>query len=67
MNNDQSLPSVRAVYGKQKSSVLRILPVSKSHEQLCMLNIKNQTNVFLYKQFIYCIVQLSTFVLLFNK
>lgn len=34
MNNDQSLPSVRAVYGKQQSSVLRILPVSKSHEQL---------------------------------
>lgn len=29
----------------------------------CMLNIKNQTNFFLYKQFIYCIVQLSTFVL----
>lgn len=34
MNNDQSLPSVRAVYGKQQSSVLRILPVSKSQEQL---------------------------------
>lgn len=34
MNNDQSLPSVRAVYGKQQSSVLRILPVGKSHEQL---------------------------------
>lgn len=32
-----------------------------------MNNIKNQTNFFLYKQFIYCIVQLSTFALLFNK